>query len=129
MGIFSSIKNAIWGSDEEDEAQDKPQEPARPAAKPAAAPAPVRPAPMSEVDVAFKLDSMDGADRLNWRTSIVDLMKLIGLDASYANRKQLAAEMGMNDYSGEAEENIALHKAVMTRLAEAGGRVPDDLRD
>jgi hypothetical protein len=125
MGIFSSIKNAIWGSDEE-ETQDRPSAPATPAASSAAA-AP-QPKPMSEVDVAFKLDSMDGADSLNWRTSIVDLMKLIGLDASYASRKELAKEMGMTGYSGEAEENIALHKAVMTRLAEAGGRVPADLR-
>ncbi|MEQ8411017.1 MAG: DUF3597 domain-containing protein [Erythrobacter sp.] len=126
MGIFSSIKDAIWGEDEADDA-DKAEKPApAPAAKPAA---PAAPEPMSEVDVAFKLDSIDGSDSLNWRTSIVDLMKLIGLDASYANRKELAEEMGMTDYSGEAEENIALHRHVMTRLAEAGGRVPADLRD
>ena len=127
MGIFSSIKNAIWGSDEEDK-QDKPATAPAPAPKPVPS-APAKPQPMSEVDVAFKLDSMDGADRLKWRTSIVDLMKLIGLDSSYANRKELAGEMGMTGYSGEAEENIALHKAVMTKLAEAGGRVPEDLRD
>lgn len=124
MGIFSSIKNAIFGKDEDEKAE-KPAAPA-PAAKTAARTAP---APISQVDVAERLDAKPGADKLNWRTSIVDLMKLVDIDPSYENRKELANELGDTDYSGKAEENIWLHKQVMSKLALAGGRVPDDLRD
>ena len=84
---------------------------------------------MSDVDVEATCASMPGADSLNWRTSIVDLMKLVGIDASYENRKDLAHELGDADYSGKAEENIALHKAVMKALAENGGKVPANLLD
>ena len=70
-----------------------------------------------------------GADKLNWRTSIVDLMKLIGLDASYAERKELAQELGRSDYEGSAEDNIWLHRQVMNKLAANGGKVPASLRD
>ncbi|MEO1488990.1 MAG: DUF3597 domain-containing protein [Pseudomonadota bacterium] len=124
MGIFSSIKSAIWGSDE-DEA---------PAAAPAAQAAPAAEAKperdaISAVDVEARVSSIPGADKLNWRTSIVDLMKLLNLDSSYDNRKELAGEVGIDGYSGSAEDNIALHKAVMNKLAEAGGIVPDDLKD
>ncbi len=119
MGIFSSIKNAIFGSDEEE------KKPAAPAA-PAAAPEPVA---ISEVDVEARLDAMDGADALNWRTSIVDLMKLIGVDSSYANRKELAVELGNADYSGSAEDNILLHKQTMQELAKNGGKVPAEFLD
>ena len=124
MGIFSSIKNAIFGKDDEDKVE------------PGAKPKPTTTgfsksskAPVSEVNVEARLDAMDGADKLNWRTSIVDLMKLVDLDPSYENRKELANELGDNDYSGKAEENIWLHKQVMTRLSAAGGRVPPELRD
>ena len=121
MGIFSSIKNAIWGDEEEDKAE----------AAPAAAPAEAKPAraAISEVDVVARVSSIPGADDLNWKTSIVDLMKLLRLDPSYANRKELAIEMGNTDYSGSAEDNIALHKSVMKALADAGGIVPDELKD
>ncbi len=72
---------------------------------------------------------MAGSDKLNWRTSIVDLMKLIGLDASYAERKELAEELGRTDYEGSADDNIWLHKQVMSELAKNGGKVPASLRD
>lgn len=52
---------------------------------------------------------MSGADGLNWQSSIVDLMKLVGIDSSYENRKALAQELGNTDHSGSAEDNIALH--------------------
>ncbi|MEO0870682.1 MAG: DUF3597 domain-containing protein [Pseudomonadota bacterium] len=127
MGIFSSIKSAIWGS-EEDEVETKS---AAPAPAPAAEAAPAEPerAAISEVDVVARVSNIPGADSLNWRTSIVDLMKLLNLDSSYDNRKELAGEVGIEGYSGSAEDNIALHKAVMQKLAEAGGIVPDDLKD
>jgi hypothetical protein len=68
--------------------------------------------------------------KLNWRTSIVDLMKLLDLDSSYAARKELAQELGYTgDMNDSASMNIWLHKQVMTKLAENGGKVPDDLKD
>ncbi len=127
MGIFSSIKNAIFGSDEDDKKTKAAPAPApAPTAAPAAAPKPVS---ISEVDVAARLDAKPGADKLNWRTSIVDLMKLLGLDASYANRKELATELGRADYSGSADDNIWLHKQTMKELAKNGGKVPAEFLD
>ena len=85
------------------------------------------------VDVEAVLASMadlkgDGAG--NWRTSIVDLLKLLGLDSSLEARKELAQELGVNaGPHGSAEQNIALSKAVWRKLAENGGLVPDSLRD
>ena len=65
----------------------------------------------------------------NWRTSIVDLLKLLDLDSSLDARKQLGNELNLHaGADGSAEQNIALHKAVMQKLAENGGRVPDSLR-
>ena len=126
MGIFSSIKKAIFG---EAKAKEAPKPTNNPAATPRPSTAPAHPAPISEVDVEERLDAMPGADNLNWRTSIVDLMKLVGLDASFSERKELAHELGDKDYSGTAEENIWLHKQVMNELAKNGGRVPASLRD
>ena len=120
MGIFSSIKNAIFGSDEDDKAAEVA------AAKEAT---PAAPAPISEVDVEARLGAMAGAADLNWRTSIVDLFKLLGLDPSYGNRKELAQELGRTDYSGTAEDNIWLHKATMQEIAKNGGKVPSDMLD
>lgn len=143
MGIFTSFKEAIFGKDEDDKPAAAPsQRPAprtpgtasiprsvSPGTTSAVGSAPGTPRPVREVDVEQRLDGMAGADKLNWRTSIVDLMKLIGLDPSYANRKELAQEMGRADYEGSADDNIWLHKRVMQELAKAGGRVPASLRD
>ncbi len=73
--------------------------------------------------------SASAAASSNWRTSIVDLLKLLDLDSSLAARKELAEELNVHagDH-GSAEQNIALHKAVMAKLAENGGVVPDSLR-
>ncbi len=76
-----------------------------------------------------QLDNMPGADTLNWRTSIVDLMKLIGVDSDYESRKALAVEMGREDYAGSAEDNIWLHRRVMNELAANGGKVPPEFLD
>lgn len=87
---------------------------------------------MSEVDIAQKLEGMSNAhgEKLNWRTSIVDLLKLVGLDSSLEARKKLATEL---HYSGSTDDsaamNIWLHKEVMKKLAENGGKVPADLLD
>ncbi len=123
MGIFSSIKEKIFGKKDDDAEKAE--------ATPAVAPPTqgTAPAPMSEIDVEAQLSAMNGADRLNWRTSIVDLMKLLGIDSSYANRKALAQELGRTDYEGSAEDNIWLMKATMQELANNGGRVPADMLD
>ena len=66
----------------------------------------------------------------NWRTSIVDLLKMLDLDSSLEARKELAKELGVNAGAhGSADQNIALHKAVMRKVAENGGKVPPSLRD
>ena len=71
-----------------------------------------------------------GNPDLNWRTSIVDLMKLLDIDSNLDNRKELATELGYpGEKNGSAEMNIWLHKAVMTKLAENGGKVPAGLAD
>jgi 3-oxoacyl-ACP reductase-like protein len=132
MGIFGSIKNAIWGSDK-DKAEAKPAGP-RPVPAPApaataAAAAPAAPDPISEAAMADRISRMAGAEKFEWRTSIVDLMKLVGVDPSFANRKELADELGMTDYTGTADQNIALHHAVLNMLAAEGGHMPDMLRD
>lgn len=132
MGIFSSIKNAIWHSE-----RDQAEEQAKPAAKagpvaavPAAAPAaPAAPDPISEAAMNERISRMAGAEKFNWRTSLVDLMKMVGVDPSFENRKELADELGLEDYTGTAEQNIALHHAVLNMLAADGGEVPDTLRD
>ena len=73
--------------------------------------------------------AQEAGEKLNWRKSIVDLMKLINLDSSIAARKQLAKEL---NYTGDSDDsasmNIWLHKEVMTKLAENGGRVPEELK-
>lgn len=86
---------------------------------------------MSEVDVEAVLEAMAAKNpqKLNWRTSIVDLMKLLDLDSSLANRKELAKELGYTgDMNASASMNIWLHKQVMKKLAESGGKVPESLR-
>ena len=122
MGIFSSIKNAIFGDDDTEETKIAPAPTSAPAVKP-------RQPTTTVVDVEARLDAMEGADKLNWRTSIVDLMKLIGVDSSYGNRKELAQELGRTDYSGSAEDNIWLHKVTMQHLALNGGKVPQQFLD
>jgi len=87
-------------------------------------------APPAEVDVDAILTAEAAGKDLNWRTSIVDLMKLLGIDSSLANRKELATELGYTgELDGSAEMNIWLHKAVMRELAANGGKVPADLTD
>ncbi len=130
MSIFGKIKDAIFGK--KAEAATPPA--AAPATTAAAAPQPVPAAPttISEIDVEAILTAQNAyaTQPLNWRTSIVDLMKLLGIDSSLANRKELAQELGYTGaLDGSAEMNIWLHKAVMRELAANGGKVPADLTD
>jgi hypothetical protein len=105
---------------------------ATPAAAQAGAPAPAStPAAATPVDVTAILDKLAGQskEKLDWRHSIVDMMKLLNLDSSLGARKHLAEELhytgNMND---SASMNVWLHGQVMTKLAENGGKVPDDLK-
>lgn len=129
VSIFSKIKDAIFGK------KAVPATPAAPASSPAAAPAPATPAApaaVSEVDVIANLESIakEKAVNLNWRTSIVDLLKLLDIDSSLSNREELARELGYTGtLGGSAEMNIWLHKAVMRELAKNGGKVPSELTD
>jgi hypothetical protein len=95
----------------------------------------VKEKPMEMVDVAAKLDGMakaKGLDPKNWRVSIVELLTLLGIDSSHANRVELAKELGISDElmgGDSAAMNIWLHKQVMKKLSEHGGRVPSELMD
>ena len=100
----------------------------------AAAPAGFQaPAPIALVDVVAQLEKRAAANpqKLNWRTSIVDLLKLLEIDSSFAARKELATEMGCPaDLMGDsAKMNIWLHKTVLARIAANGGNVPKELLD
>ena len=89
-------------------------------------------APAANVDVEEILESLAAKNpqKLNWRTSIVDLMKLVGMESSLAERKELAQELGhTGDLRDTAGMNIWLHKQVLRKLAENGGKVPADLLD
>ena len=88
--------------------------------------------PIAVVDVMAQLEQRAASNpqKLNWRTSIVDLLALLDIDNSLADRKELAQELGVNaGEHGSAEQNIALHKAVMAKLAANGGKVPASMRD
>jgi hypothetical protein len=134
MGLFGTILNKIFHHDRAQAAT-----PAQPGAAPSQA-APAAPAqtpaaasaPAASVDVGAVLAAMASMrdDRGgNYQTSIVDLLKLLDLDSSLSARKELAEELGVQAAdAGSAEQNIALHRAVMDKLAENGGVVPDSLR-
>lgn len=118
MGLFSTLKNAIFGSAEAKELQAK----APPPAPAPATAAPAAPPPPQPVDLEKTLAYMaeKRGQPSNYKTSIVDLMKLVGMDSSLANRKELAQEMGYTGaLDGSAEMNIWLHKKVMEKLATA----------
>ncbi|MFK4874943.1 DUF3597 family protein [Novosphingobium sp. ZW T3_23] len=132
MGILGNIFDKVF---HRNKAQAAPA-PAPAAPAPAAAPAPTAapaPQPAAEpVDVGAVLEEMASikADHGgNYQSSIVDLLKLLDLDSSLAARKELADELGVHAAEhGSAEQNIALHRAVMDSLAKNGGIVPDSLR-
>ena len=142
MSIFTRIKNAIFGNDSS-------AAPAAPKAAPPRAPQsttasgiPASPADAKwgrqvavekwrqqvDVEAVLELRSAHNPQKLNWRSSIVDLMKLLDIDSSLANRRELARELG---YTGSTDDtatmNVWLHKRVMEELQKNGGRVPASL--
>lgn len=140
MSLFSSIIDKIFhhpAAGAAPTAVSAAPAPVAAAQAPPAAAASGQPAPaqataaVQPVDVERVLSQMaaEKGGGGNWRTSIVDLLKLLELDSSLAARKQLAQELDVRaGPDGSAEENIALQKAVMTKLAENGGTVPADMR-
>ena len=155
MGIFDKIKSAIWGDEAEVAPEARPADrlpgnitlgtgiapevaamtPApvvEPEQRDSVAPVTSQTVVSSSVDVTSKLDAAASASgqELDWRHSIVDLMKALGMDASLAERKELAAEL---DYTGDmhdsAKMNMFIHKALLQKLAENGGTVPTELLD
>jgi 3-oxoacyl-ACP reductase-like protein len=133
MSIFGSIMSKIFHHPKaQATAQAAPAAaPAAAAPTPQAAATPTAPTPMAAVDVEGVLTVMaqDTNQTLDWRHSIVDLMKLLSLDSSLSARKELAGELGYTGDTGDsAAMNIWLHKAVMDKLSANGGIVPDSLR-
>ncbi|OAE49526.1 DUF3597 domain-containing protein [Agrobacterium tumefaciens] len=143
MSFFDKIKNAIFGKAE---AAPETSAPAAtptstasptatsPAAPAAPAPTTAAPAPAAtgNVDVASILDAAvkKNGQKLDWKHSIVDLLKALDLDSSLTARKELASELGYTgDTSDSATMNIWLHKAVIKKLSENGGKVPAELLD
>src|SRR5712675_2299574 len=127
MTILGKVMSAIFGTKAE-------------AASPSATAAPAAPAsgggnpastPAQAIDIAPVLDKAvaDKKEKLQWRTSIVDLMKALDIDSSLGARKELAKELGYTgDTSDSASMNIWLHKQVMTKFAANGGKLPADIR-
>ena len=133
MSILGNILGKIFNRD-----KDKPAPSAPPQSAPTATPvqppittaAAVAPQPAPPVDVAGILDFMNDQrdQKLNWQTSIVDLMKLLGMESSLAERKELADELGYTgDTSDSAAMNIWLHKQVIQKIVANGGQLPRDM--
>ena len=145
MGLFSKIMSKIFGSPAAVAQAPPPSAPTSPtpaaagspspaagSAAPASAAAPAVAAPQPAVDVTTVLDGLaaKNSEKLDWRRSIVDLMKLVGIDSSLSARKELAKELNYTgDTSDSASMNIWLHKEVIKKLAANGGKVPADLLD
>ena len=146
MSIFGSIVSAIFGSKHATQSQPTTTtttpsagaSPASPAANsPAATPASsagssasaAQPISRPELEALIAKIVAGQDEKLDWRQSIVDLMKALKLDSSLGARKQLAKELGYTGaLDGSAEMNIWLHRQVMVKLAESGGKVPESLR-
>lgn len=120
MSVFGSIMSAIFGRRAEAGPSASPQTSGQPS-----------PGAVATVDVEAIMNKLasQNKEKLDWRRSIVDLMKLLNLDSSLTARKELAKEL---NYSGDTNDsatmNVWLHKQVMQKLAENGGKVPDSLR-
>jgi hypothetical protein len=137
MGMFSGIMEKLGFNKSAQQAAAAPSPraaaPAQSRSESAAAPPTVHQAPaaMPMVDVMGQLEKLAAANpqKLNWRTSIVDMLKLLGMDSSLAARKTLATELGCppDKLEDSAQMNVWLHKTVLEKLAQNGGNVPQDL--
>jgi len=147
MSVFGSIVSAIFGSKHAANVapsagapSGSPASPGAPApsgsgaspgatAGAAAGAAAAKPISREDVEAILKRLHDDQKEDFDWRRSIVDLMKLLKLDSGLSARKQLAQELGYSGaLDGSADMNLWLHRQVMTKLAESGGKVPDSLK-
>ena len=134
MSVFGNILSAIFShkpADAGTPTQTADATPAPTTTTPTAAPGTSGTAASQSVDVAAVLNDLasKNGETLNWKTSIVDLMKLLKLDSSLTARKELATELHFTgDENDSASMNVWLHKQVMQKLAENGGKVPADLQ-
>ena len=140
MSLFGKILEKLGFKGGTAQAAPPPEAPVAPApaapqaqAAPVAPPPPPAPVAIPVVDVVAQLEGLAASTRekLNWKVSIVDLLKLLGLDSSFAARKELATELGCPaDKMGDsAQMNMWLHKTVLQKLADNGGNIPKDLLD
>ena len=135
MSIFGSIMGAIFGHGAQAKTAEITTTAAPGTASASTSPASTSAAPgtpaAQTVDVAAIVDKAAAAtgEKLDWRTSIVDLMKLLGLDSSLESRRELATELGCppDQMADTAQMNMWLHRAVMKKLAENGGSIPPEL--
>ncbi|MBP1718226.1 MAG: oxidoreductase [Deltaproteobacteria bacterium] len=127
MSLFGKILEKL-GLNRPAKEEPVPQVPPPPQA---ASAVPSAPEPIALVDVVAQLEKLaaSNAQKLNWKVSIVDLLKLLGLDSSFAARKELAAELGCpSEKMGDsAQMNMWLHKTVLQKLADNGGNIPKEL--
>ena len=130
MGLFSAILEKLGFNRPAAQTAPAPEIVPLPEAAPIT---PKGPAPITVVDVLGKLEGLAAANpqKLNWKVSIVDLLKLLGLDSSFAARKELATELGCpaGKMGDSAQMNMWLHKTVLQKLAENGGNIPKELLD
>ena len=148
MSIFGKILGGVFGKKKKEQAPEQVEQEvaAEPVAEVTAEPAVAEPAaevtvePVVSAAPAFEEEPVDvsailsakanaHAEDLDWKTSVVDLLKLLDIDSSYGARKELAAELGINGYEGSAAQNLQLNKLVLRKLAENGGIVPAELID
>lgn len=134
MGLFSSIMEKLGlgtASATPPSPSSAPQASPAPQAPGPSPTAPVSPKGIKPIDVVAKLEGLAAAqkEKLNWKTSIVDLMKLLGLDSSLGARKELATELGCppQKMGDSAQMNVWLHKTVLQKLADNGGNIPKEL--
>ena len=129
MSLFSSILEKLGFSQRAE--PNKPAPAPAPTAAPQAAPVEKPVLAVSAVDVVAKLESLAASNpqKLNWKVSIVDLLKLLNLDSSLEARKELATELGCpkEKMGDSAQMNIWLHKTVLQKLADNGGNIPKEL--
>ena len=125
MSIFSRLKDKLFGTKVPDAAAAPV-----PAAPTSAAAAPERVTPLLDVEAVLTFMATQNSQKLNWQTSIVDLMKLLGMESSLAERRELADELGFTgDKQDTATMNMWLHKEVMKQFAANGGKVPASMLD
>jgi Domain of unknown function (DUF3597) len=136
MSVFGSIVSAIFGSKHAagvttgaGSSSPSPSSPTPSASATPAGAAAAKPISRTEVEAILAKLAAEQRENLDWKNSIVDLMKLLKLDSSLGARKQLAQELGYTGApDGSAAMNVWLQKQVMTKLAESGGKVPDSLK-